>query len=126
MQHFAVADPDLRAGGPLDLEPHDPGGREAVVERAPPGQDRAAGCKSAPEYAQHMPLEKRQKTLDEYNGPRRIKKMTIVNTDPSAPFSHFSIVPGGEHAEEFPAKTGRTPRLYSCSIEDGALAEKIK
>jgi len=28
-------------------------------------------------------------------------------------------------SEEFPAKTGRTPRLYSCSIEDGARTKEI-
>jgi arylsulfatase A-like enzyme len=52
-----------------------------------------------PEYAQQMSLEKRKQILDDYNGPRRIKKMNIVNTDPAAPFSHFSTVPGGEAAE---------------------------
>ena len=48
-----------------------------------------------PEYARTMSSERRAQVLDEYNQPRIVKKMNIVNEDPSAPFSHFSVVPGG-------------------------------
>lgn len=65
-----------------------------------------------PEYAQKMSLERRQQVLEAYNQPRIIKKMTVVNTDPAAPFSHFSTVPGGEHAEH--ESYGKLPGYFAA------------
>jgi arylsulfatase A-like enzyme len=65
-----------------------------------------------PEYAEKMSRERRQQVLDAYNQPRIVKKMTIVNTDPAAPFSHFSIVPGGEHAEH--ESYGKLPGYFDA------------
>jgi arylsulfatase A-like enzyme len=52
-----------------------------------------------PEYATNMTPEERAEILVNYNEPRIHKKMKTVNDDPSAPFSHFSVMPGGEVAE---------------------------
>jgi len=52
-----------------------------------------------PEYARNMTLKERQRVLDAYNEDRRFRNMPIVNTDPSKPFSHLEVLPGGGHAE---------------------------
>lgn len=52
-----------------------------------------------PEYATRMTAVRRAEILKNYNEPRLHKKMKIVNEDPMAPFSHFSVIPGGEVAE---------------------------
>lgn len=53
-----------------------------------------------PDYAENMSKKDRAKALENYNAPRIIKKMGIVNPEnPMAPYSHFSVVPGGEQAE---------------------------
>jgi arylsulfatase A-like enzyme len=53
-----------------------------------------------PQFAEKMTKEERAEALRAYNEPRRICKMNIVNEDnPMAPYSHFSLVPGGEAAE---------------------------
>ena len=65
-----------------------------------------------PAYAQNMPLAERQRVLDAYNQPRRVRKMRIVNTDPAAPFSHFSVVPGGEDAEH--ESYGKLPGYFAA------------
>lgn len=63
-----------------------------------------------PEYARNMTAETRAKILKEYNEPRVFKKMRIVNEDPSAPFSHFSVMPGGEVAEH--ESYGKLPAYF--------------
>lgn len=53
-----------------------------------------------PEFAKNWSKEDRLAKLAAYNGPRMIKRMRIVNeNDAMAPFSHFSIIPGGGAAE---------------------------
>jgi arylsulfatase A len=63
-----------------------------------------------PEYARNMSLEERARRLEEYNETRRRMKTKIVNTDPEAPFSHFSTVPGGEQAEH--ESYGKLPAYF--------------
>lgn len=52
-----------------------------------------------PEFAENMSEKERTKRLEDYNETRRFRNMKIVNYDPAAPFSHFSIIPGGQQAE---------------------------
>jgi arylsulfatase A-like enzyme len=52
-----------------------------------------------PSSALEWTPEERAEKLESYNDTRRFRNMPIVNYDPSAPFSHFSLVPGGEQAE---------------------------
>lgn len=52
-----------------------------------------------PEYARNMSAQERAKVLEAYNDTRRFRDMEIVNEDPSAPFSHFDVIPGGGSAE---------------------------
>jgi len=53
-----------------------------------------------PDYAQNMSLEDRRKVLDKYNEGRRFRRMVLVNEDdPSLPYSHLEVIPGGGHAE---------------------------
>lgn len=64
-----------------------------------------------PEFAVNRTKEERAKVLEGYNVPRIIKKMAIVNPDnPMAPYSHFSLVPGGEHAEH--GSYGKLPAYF--------------
>lgn len=92
-----------------------------------------------PEFASILTPEQRAEKLDAYNESRRFRKMKIVNYDPMAPFSHFSIVPGGQQAEN--ASYGKKPayfepdQLYHISkdpdeldnlINDPAYKEKLE
>ena len=65
-----------------------------------------------PEYARKMTLEKRKELLEKYNEGRRFRNMVIVNTDPSKPFSHLEVLPGGGHAEF--ESTGKYPGYYDA------------
>jgi hypothetical protein len=78
-----------------------------------------------PEFANNMTYEQRSERLEAYNDTRRFRNMQIVNYDPSAPFSHFSLVPGGEQAEH--ESYGTRPayfepdQLYNISIDPGEI-----
>jgi arylsulfatase A len=50
-------------------------------------------------YAQNMSLKKRKKILEEYNKDRKLRQMQVINEDPSKPFSHLEVIPGGGNAE---------------------------
>ena len=63
-----------------------------------------------PEFAENMSNDERKQRLENYNDGRRFRKMKIVNEDPSAPFSHFSIIPGGQQAEH--ESYGKLPGYY--------------
>ncbi|MFC2138064.1 sulfatase [Bacteroidota bacterium] len=63
-----------------------------------------------PDYAINMTSGERAERLEAYNGTRRFRNMPIVNSDPAAPFSHFSIVPGGEQAEH--ESYGKKPAYF--------------
>jgi arylsulfatase A-like enzyme len=65
-----------------------------------------------PEYAQNMSLAQRKEVLDGYNKNREFRNMVIVNRDPAAPFSHFSAIPGGQHAEF--ASYGKNPAYFEA------------
>ena len=63
-----------------------------------------------PARLKNMSLAERRKILEEYNRRRILKRMPIVNTDPTKPFSHLSAIPGGGHAEF--ESTGKKPAYY--------------
>ncbi len=63
-----------------------------------------------PGFATNMTPEQRAEKLEAYNETRRFRQMKIVNEDPLAPFSHFSIVPGGEQAEN--ESYGKKPAYF--------------
>ena len=63
-----------------------------------------------PEFARNMTMEERKEKLENYNTPRIFKKLDIVTKDYTSPFSHFSLVPGGELAES--ESYGRTEYYF--------------
>ena len=63
-----------------------------------------------PEYLRDMSIEERKKRLDAYNKHRLHKKMRIVTTDPTKPYSHLMALPGGGDAER--ESTGKKPGYY--------------
>ncbi|HFE54069.1 MAG TPA: DUF229 domain-containing protein [Bacteroidetes bacterium] len=63
-----------------------------------------------PARLKNMSLEERRRILERYNRQRILKRMPIVNQDPSKPFSHLSAIPGGGHAES--ESTGKKPGYY--------------
>lgn len=57
-----------------------------------------------------MTAQERAKVLEAYNDTRRFRDMEIVNEDPSAPFSHFDVIPGGGSAEH--GSYGKKPGYF--------------
>lgn len=52
-----------------------------------------------PEYAMNWTVKQRQKKLDEWNNFRIKNKLKYHFTDPTLPFSHLMLIPGGGDAE---------------------------
>lgn len=52
-----------------------------------------------PDYAINWNMQTRKKKLDEWNSFRRSNKLKYHYTDPSLPFSHLMLIPGGGDAE---------------------------
>ncbi|MHC4249545.1 MAG: sulfatase family protein, partial [Planctomycetota bacterium] len=52
-----------------------------------------------PERVANMSVEERSRMLKAYNARRRAQGRNIVTTDPTKPFSHITLVPGGGGAE---------------------------
>lgn len=65
-----------------------------------------------PEEIQNMSLEERRERLEEWNAGLAERGIPPVNTDPTAPFSHLSPIPGGAHAEH--SSTGKMPHYYDA------------
>jgi len=63
-----------------------------------------------PEEVQNMTVEERRRRLEEWNAGLIERGITPVNTDPAAPFSHLSAIPGGAHAEH--STTGKKAHYY--------------
>ncbi len=76
-----------------------------------------------PEHARNMSAAKRQVTLEKHNAKQRERGKKVRCTDPSAPFSHISLIPGGGDAEA--ASTGKyagyydADQLYDLSSDPG-------
>ena len=63
-----------------------------------------------PEYALNWSDEERAKALNTYNDRRRSLNRKIVNDDPSLPFSHMQLLPGGGEAEH--RSYGKKPSYF--------------
>jgi arylsulfatase A-like enzyme len=53
-----------------------------------------------PEYAINFSLEERQALLDKFNARQKLQGKKIHHTDPSIPYSHLQLIPGGGDAEQ--------------------------
>jgi hypothetical protein len=53
-----------------------------------------------PEYAKNATLEERTKMLDDYNELRRSFGDKAINLDPTLPYGHLELYPGGGGAEK--------------------------
>lgn len=65
-----------------------------------------------PESARNMSTAERQKRLDRFNAQQRKTGRPVYTEDPSRPFSHISLVPGGGDAER--GSIGRYPNFYDA------------
>lgn len=65
-----------------------------------------------PELAREMTLDERARALEDFNAKQREHSKPVFTTDPSAPFSHISLIPGGGGAEA--ASTGQYPGYYDA------------
>jgi arylsulfatase A-like enzyme len=63
-----------------------------------------------PEEVTNMSIEERSRRLEEWNAHLRERGITPVTTDPRAPFSHLTAIPGGAHAES--SSTGVKSHYY--------------
>jgi arylsulfatase A-like enzyme len=65
-----------------------------------------------PEHIANMPMEERERVLDEWNAKRYRLHIPVVTTDPTRPFSHLTAIPGGGHAESASTGTDHYPGYY--------------
>jgi arylsulfatase A-like enzyme len=65
-----------------------------------------------PARAHNMSLDERTRVLERFNAKQKEHAKRIVTTDPSARFSHISLIPGGGGAEA--ASTGKYPGYYAA------------
>ncbi len=63
-----------------------------------------------PEHAAKMTVTQRRQILERFNEKQKQHSQRIITTDPSAPFSHISLIPGGGGAEA--ASTGKYKGYY--------------
>lgn len=63
-----------------------------------------------PEDIASMDLEERRCRLEEWNAHLRERGIEPLTTDPMAPFSHLTAIPGGAHAEH--SSTGKKNHYY--------------
>lgn len=52
-----------------------------------------------PEIAIEMPMDERKRILDKNNEVLKMRGRPVATSDPSTPFSHLSLIPGGNDAE---------------------------
>lgn len=65
-----------------------------------------------PEYAQNAKLEERTEMLDAYNAKRRSYGGEAINLDPTLPYGHLELYPGGGGAES--ETYGRKPGFFDA------------
>ncbi|WP_445756012.1 MULTISPECIES: hypothetical protein [Bacteroidota] len=65
-----------------------------------------------PEYAKNATLEERTKMLDDYNEMRRSFGGKAINLDPTLPFGHLELYPGGGGAEH--ETFGKKPAFFDA------------
>jgi arylsulfatase A-like enzyme len=65
-----------------------------------------------PDYATNWTPEQRDSVLNRYNKGREFRSMEIVNRDPTKPFSHLEVIPGGGSAEH--GSYGKLPGYFDA------------
>jgi arylsulfatase A-like enzyme len=65
-----------------------------------------------PQRANQMSAEERAQLLARFNARQREHDKRVITEDPTQPFSHISLIPGGAGAEA--ASTGRKPGYYDA------------
>ncbi len=65
-----------------------------------------------PQRSGEMSIEERRRVLKQFNDKQKEHAKRIVTTDPTARFSHISLIPGGAGAEA--ASTGKRPGYYDA------------
>ena len=91
-----------------------------------------------PARAQNMPLEKRKRILDKSNAILSARGRPLRTTDPTAPFSHLFLIPGGHDVDQTAIKSHPAffaeDQLYDLATDpkeqvnlatDPAYAEKL-
>ncbi|WP_020529894.1 sulfatase family protein [Flexithrix dorotheae] len=63
-----------------------------------------------PEFAENMSKKERAEVLEKYNEGRRFRGMNTNDSDPMTPYSHFSLIPGGQDAEH--GSYGKVPHYF--------------
>jgi arylsulfatase A-like enzyme len=85
-----------------------------------------------PEYALKWTMAERKRIVDSINARRRKRNQVLANPegDPTKPFSHISLIPGGNNAEL--TSTGKLPgyydadQLYDLEADPGELHNLAK
>ena len=76
-----------------------------------------------PEYAVNYSIEERQELLDKLNARLILQGNTVHHTDPSLPFSHLQLIPGGGDAEQGSIKKYKayndSDQLYNLVSDPG-------
>ena len=74
-----------------------------------------------PAFAMNWTMEERKKRLFSFNAQRKKNKQPTFNTDPTLPFSHVSLIPGGGGAEQGSYQRTKayhdTEQLYDLSSD---------
>lgn len=65
-----------------------------------------------PDYATSWTPEQKDSVLNRYNQGREFRSMEIVNRDPTKPFSHLEVIPGGGSAEH--GSYGKLPGYFDA------------
>ncbi len=65
-----------------------------------------------PKRAEQMSGDERAKVLSNFNARQREHDKRVITEDPTSPFSHISLIPGGGGAEA--ASTGKYPGYYDA------------
>jgi arylsulfatase A-like enzyme len=65
-----------------------------------------------PDRARNMSIDERARVLQRFNAKQKEHAKRIITTDPTSPFSHISLIPGGGGAEA--ASTGKRAGYYDA------------
>jgi arylsulfatase A-like enzyme len=65
-----------------------------------------------PPRARSMSIDERRRALERFNAKQKEHAKRVITTDPTAPFSHISLIPGGGGAEA--ASTGKRAGYYDA------------
>lgn len=76
-----------------------------------------------PAYAENYSVEERQALLDKFNARQKLQGKKIHHTDPTLPYSHLQLIPGGGDAEQGSVKKYKAyydaDQVYDLSVDPG-------